>query len=59
VLQDPAVRAVWDKGVPLGRMGEPRQFKPLALYLASDASDYMTGTEIVLDGGVTLRGIEG
>jgi NAD(P)-dependent dehydrogenase (short-subunit alcohol dehydrogenase family) len=59
VLKDPAVRAVWDKGVPLGRMGETDQFKPLALYLASDASDYMTGTEIVIDGGVTLRGIEG
>jgi NAD(P)-dependent dehydrogenase (short-subunit alcohol dehydrogenase family) len=40
-------------------MGEPHQFKPLALYLASDASDYMTGTEILLDGGVSLRGIEG
>lgn len=59
VLRDPAVRAVWDQGVPLGRMGEPRQFKALALYLASDASDYMTGTEILLDGGVSLRGIEG
>jgi NAD(P)-dependent dehydrogenase (short-subunit alcohol dehydrogenase family) len=59
VLHIPEVRAVWDQGVPLGRMGEPHQFKPLALYLASDASDYMTGTEILLDGGVSLRGIEG
>ena len=59
VLKDPAVREVWDKGVPLGRMGETEQFKPLALYLASDASDYMTGSEIVLDGGVTLQGIGG
>lgn len=59
VLHDPEVRAVWDQGVPLGRMGETHQFKPLALYLASDASDYMTGTEILLDGGVSLRGIEG
>jgi Dehydrogenases with different specificities (related to short-chain alcohol dehydrogenases) len=59
VLHNPEVRAVWDLGVPLGRMGETHQFKPLALYLASDASDYMTGTEILLDGGVSLRGIEG
>lgn len=59
VLKDPAVRAVWDMGVPLGRMGEPDQFKPIALYLASEASDYMTGAEILLDGGVTLRGIPG
>lgn len=58
-LHDPAVRAAWDKDVPLGRMGEPRQLKPLALYLASDASDYMTGVEVVLDGGVSLRGLAG
>lgn len=59
VLKDPAVRAVWDKGVPLGRMGESAQFKPLALFLASDASNYMTGSEVVMDGGVSVRGIEG
>lgn len=59
VLKNPEIRAVWDKDVPLGRMGETRQLKPLALYLASDASDYMTGVEIVLDGGVSLQGIAG
>ncbi|KAJ8138740.1 hypothetical protein OY671_008046, partial [Metschnikowia pulcherrima] len=53
------VREVWDKGVPSGRMGETEQFKPLALFSASDASDYMTGSEIVMDGGVSVRGIEG
>lgn len=59
VLKNAEVREVWDKGVPLGRMGETEQFKPLALFLASDASDYMTGSEIVMDGGVSVRGIEG
>jgi NAD(P)-dependent dehydrogenase (short-subunit alcohol dehydrogenase family) len=50
-LKDPVVRAAWDVKVPLGRMAEPYQIKPLALYLASDASSYMTGSQIVIDGG--------
>ena len=50
-LKDPVVRAAWDSKVPLGRMAEPWQIKPLALYLASDASSYMTGSHVVIDGG--------
>lgn len=51
--KDPIVRKVWDANVPLGRV-EPHQIKPLALYLASDASDYMTGALIVINGGMSL-----
>ncbi len=54
VLKDPAVRAIWAKAIPLGDMGMPEQIKALALYLASDASDFVTGTEMVIDGGVSL-----
>jgi NAD(P)-dependent dehydrogenase (short-subunit alcohol dehydrogenase family) len=50
-LKDPVVRAAFDVKVPLGRMAEPYQIKPLALYLASDASSYVTGSQIVIDGG--------
>jgi NAD(P)-dependent dehydrogenase (short-subunit alcohol dehydrogenase family) len=53
-LRDPAVRAAWDKQVPLGRIAETWQIKPLALYLASDASSYMTGSQVVIDGGTML-----
>ena len=42
------------KNVPLGRPGELREVGLLALYLASKASDYMTGQTIVLDGGLSL-----
>lgn len=56
ILFDPAVREVWDKKVPLGGMAETRQMKGLALYLASDASDFMTGSELIIDGGVALAG---
>ena len=40
--------------VPMGRWGEPREIGGLALYLASDASSFMTGSVLVLDGGKLL-----
>ena len=42
------------QSVPLGRPGQLREVGLLALYLASDASDYMTGQTIMLDGGLGL-----
>jgi NAD(P)-dependent dehydrogenase (short-subunit alcohol dehydrogenase family) len=39
--------------VPLGRMGDAEEVAKAALYLASDDASYMTGAEIVLDGGAT------
>ena len=41
------------KKIPLRRLGDPDEIGPLAVYLASDASSYMTGETIVIDGGVT------
>lgn len=40
--------------IPMGRLGEPDELGPLALYLASDASSYMTGSVVVIDGGYTV-----
>jgi NAD(P)-dependent dehydrogenase (short-subunit alcohol dehydrogenase family) len=40
--------------IPMGRLGEPEEIGPLALYLASDASRYMTGSVLTIDGGYTL-----
>jgi 2-deoxy-D-gluconate 3-dehydrogenase len=42
------------RSVPMRRFGEPREVGLLALYLASDASNYMTGQTLYLDGGYTI-----
>ena len=36
------------------RCGRPEELGPLALYLASDASSFMTGANILIDGGYTI-----
>lgn len=43
----------WITRVPMKRAGEPDELQGLAVYLASDASSYMTGSVLVIDGGYT------
>jgi NAD(P)-dependent dehydrogenase (short-subunit alcohol dehydrogenase family) len=54
VKKNPAAKAAWDEMVPVGRMAETYQIKPLALLLASDAGSYMTGSHVMIDGGMQL-----
>ena len=46
-------RTITDQ-IPMGRCGKPSEIGALALYLASEASSYVTGSVIVIDGGFTL-----
>ena len=50
----PEVIDAFVQGVPMGRTGEPHEIGPLAIYLASPASSYVTGATFVIDGGYTL-----
>jgi NAD(P)-dependent dehydrogenase (short-subunit alcohol dehydrogenase family) len=50
---DENLRREFAAGIPLGRIAEPREIAQVALFLASDESSYMTGAELVVDGGFT------
>ena len=55
MLEDDEFKATMRDQVPLGRAGRADELKGLAIYLASDASSYMTGSVIDIDGGWTCH----
>lgn len=50
----PEVIETFVQCVPMGRTGNPEEIGPLAIYLASPASNYVTGASFVIDGGYTI-----
>jgi len=52
---DKKVQDLWKSLIPLGRDGLAKELKGAYVYLASDASTYTTGSDIVIDGGYTVR----
>lgn len=53
-INDPKVQEVFSSTVPLKRIGKPAEMEGLALLLASEASSFITGAEIVIDGGARM-----
>jgi len=55
-IKDPVVAKIVFDAIPAGRLAEPREMALLALYLASEASNFMNGQTIYIDGGQQSRG---
>ena len=55
----PQVRAAYEKRISLGHIADPAEIADAAVFLASDASRYVTGHELLVDGGLTINGSVG
>ena len=56
LIDDPAVRADALANTPVGRLGKPEDIARMAVFLCSEEAGYVTGAEILIDGGQTLHG---
>lgn len=54
-VDDPEVREKAEKNIPLGRAGRPEEIAYLALFLASEEANYVTGSTYVMDGGLMIN----
>jgi NAD(P)-dependent dehydrogenase (short-subunit alcohol dehydrogenase family) len=55
----PDVRRTYEQRIALGRIGTAEEIADVVLFLASDAARYVTGQELVVDGGLTINGAVG
>ena len=53
--KNPSAKKKLAKVIPLNRIGEPQDISNTVMFLLSDQSNYITGTEIIIDGGITAK----
>jgi NAD(P)-dependent dehydrogenase (short-subunit alcohol dehydrogenase family) len=56
LLDDPATRADVLSETPVGRLGQPGDIARLVAFLCSDEAGFITGAEVLVDGGQTIHG---
>ncbi|MGA8847787.1 MAG: SDR family oxidoreductase, partial [Nocardioides sp.] len=55
VLDIPEMKLEYEQAAPLGRMGSPREVAGVVAFLISDDASFVTGTEVVVDGGLICK----
>jgi NAD(P)-dependent dehydrogenase (short-subunit alcohol dehydrogenase family) len=55
----PAVRRAYEERIALGHIAQPEEIADAAVFLVSDAARYVTGQELLVDGGLTINGTVG
>ena len=51
IHDDPSLESLWQNGNMMGRISQPHEYRGAALFMLSDASSFMTGSHLVIDGG--------
>ena len=54
-MADPQYVGFWERKIPLGRVAQPEEIAPVAVFLASDAANYVSGEGLRIDGGATYN----
>ena len=53
--KNPKAKKILEKFIPLNRVGRPEDISNTSMFLLSDQANYITGTELIVDGGITSK----
>ena len=53
--KNPKAKKILEKFIPLNRVGKPEDISNASIFLLSDQANYITGTELIVDGGITSK----
>tara|TARA_B100000902_G_C27077457_1_gene797160 strand:+ start:630 stop:800 length:171 start_codon:yes stop_codon:yes gene_type:complete len=53
--KNPKAKKNLEKFIPLNRVGKPDDISNASMFLLSDQADYITGTNLIVDGGITSK----
>jgi NAD(P)-dependent dehydrogenase (short-subunit alcohol dehydrogenase family) len=55
ITSNPEMLELYEQKIPLGRLGKPEEVAHAVLFLASEEASFITGTELIIDGGMLAQ----